>query len=103
MSITSAGELKAALLRGLACETELSVDLAGATAIDVTGLQLLWAAEREARRSGRLFTLAGAIPEELLLTVHEAGFERFPGVSRSERPDSSESDGGTAGQRRNRQ
>lgn len=78
MNIASAAELKAALLRGLDCGTELRVYLAGATALDVTALQLLWAAEREARRSGHLFTLAGGVPEELLLAVLEAGFEKFP-------------------------
>jgi anti-sigma B factor antagonist len=78
MSIASAAELKAALLRGLACGTELRVYLAGATALDVTALQLVWAAEREARRSGHLFTLADGVPEELLLAVLEAGFEKFP-------------------------
>jgi anti-sigma B factor antagonist len=88
MSIASAAEVKAALLRGLACGTELSVDLAGATALDVTALQLLWAAEREARRSGHLFTLAGGVPEEILLAVLEAGFEQFPIGSRNQQPDS---------------
>lgn len=83
-SIASAAELKAVLLRGLASGTGLRVDLAGATALDVTALQLLWAAEREARRSGHLFMLADRVPNELLLAMREAGFEAFPVAARSE-------------------
>jgi anti-anti-sigma regulatory factor len=78
LSIASAAELKASLLGALASATELQVDLAEATALDITAMQLLWAANEEARRSGHAFTLAGNIPEEMLLGFREAGFENIP-------------------------
>jgi len=46
--------------------------------MDVTALQLLWAAEREARALARRFTVARPIPEEVAITVKNAGFEKFP-------------------------
>jgi anti-anti-sigma factor len=78
INIASAAELKRLLLQALASGRELRVDLEGATEVDVTALQLLWAGEREARGSGRGFTLAGRVPEEISAAVSDAGFEKFP-------------------------
>lgn len=78
INIACAAELKKLLLQALASGRELRADLDGATELDVTALQLLWAAEREARGSGRGFTLAGRVPEEIASTVRDAGLERFP-------------------------
>ena len=52
IDIASAAELKKLLLEGLNSGREVRVSLAGATDLDVTAVQLLWAAEREASRSG---------------------------------------------------
>ena len=49
INITSAAELKKLLLEALASGRELRVDLERATELDVTALQLFWAAERAAR------------------------------------------------------
>ena len=54
------------------------MDVEHATELDVTALQLLWAAEREARGSSRGFTLAGRVPEEISVAVVDAGLETFP-------------------------
>jgi anti-anti-sigma factor len=78
INIASAAEMKKLLLQALASGRELRVDLEGATEMDVTALQLLWAAEREARGSGRGFTLAGRVPEEIAATARDAGLEKFP-------------------------
>jgi anti-anti-sigma factor len=78
INIASAAEMKKLLLQALALGRELRVDLEGATELDVTALQLLWAAEREARGSGRGFTLAGRVPEEIAATARDAGLEKFP-------------------------
>jgi anti-anti-sigma factor len=78
INIACAAELKKLLLQALASGRELRVDLEGATEVDVTALQLLWAAEREARGSGRGFTLAGRVPEEIAATAGDAGLEKFP-------------------------
>lgn len=78
ITIASAAELKRSLLEALASGKALSVELAGASGLDVTGLQLLWAAEREARRSGVQFTIEGRVPEEIVATAADAGIEKFP-------------------------
>ena len=78
INIVCAAEMKKLLLQALALGRELRVDLEGATELDVTALQLLWAAEREARGSGRGFTLAGRVPEEIAATARDAGLEKFP-------------------------
>jgi len=78
VAITSAKELKEILLQALGCGTELRVDLERATELDVTTVQLLWAAEREARASGRGFTFAGRVPEEISAAMADAGLEKFP-------------------------
>lgn len=78
INISSAAELKKLLIEGLASGSELRVDLERATELDVTALQLLWAAEREARGLGAGFTLAGRVPEEISVALSDAGFEKFP-------------------------
>ena len=78
IGIACARELKKVLLEALAFGKDLQVDLQQATELDVTAMQLLWAAEREARKSGRRFLLAGQVPDEIVVAVMEAGFERFP-------------------------
>lgn len=78
IGVELAKELKAALLQALASGTEVRLNLEHATELDVSAVQLLWAAEREARRSGKAFTLAAPAPPDLLLAVSEAGFERLP-------------------------
>ena len=78
INIASAAELKNLLLQALASAKGLGVDLEHATDLHVTALQLLWAAEREARKSSVGFTVAGRIPEEISVAASNAGFEKFP-------------------------
>jgi anti-anti-sigma factor len=78
INIAAAAELKASLLKALGSGSELRVDLRSVTELDVTALQLLWAAEREARGSGKAFALGGAAPESVLLAVNEVGLEKVP-------------------------
>jgi anti-anti-sigma regulatory factor len=78
INIASAGKLKAVLLRALASGTGLRLDLERTTELDVTALQLLWAAEIEARKTRKVFTLAGIVPQDVSQAAGEAGFERFP-------------------------
>ncbi len=78
IDITSATELKMLLLQGLASGRELRVDLERATDLDVTAMQLLWAAEREARRLRTGITLTGRVPKEISSAAGDAGFESFP-------------------------
>ena len=77
--VTSAAELKELLLEGLACGKDLRLDLEGATEIDVTTLQLLWAAGREATRTG--FQFSSRVSKAVLSAARDAGFELFPGAA----------------------
>ncbi|MGB8011103.1 MAG: STAS domain-containing protein [Terriglobales bacterium] len=78
IDIASATELKKLLLQALGSGQEVRVDVERATEMDVTALQLLWAAEREARGAGRAIRLAGRVPDEIAVSVGESGFEQFP-------------------------
>jgi anti-anti-sigma regulatory factor len=78
VKIASAAALRASLLEALASGTDLRLDLDRATEVDVTALQLLWAAQYEARRTGKACTVAGAIPEAVLHAAREAAFEELP-------------------------
>jgi hypothetical protein len=76
--ITSAAELKALLLEGLASAKALEMDLACAGEIDIAVLQLLWAAGRAAARENRGFT--SRVPEAIAGMARDAGFQSFPGA-----------------------
>ena len=78
VSISSAAELKNLLRAALARGKDVQVDLSGVTEVDVTALQLLWAAEREAEAAGVGFSFAGQCPQDVALALAAAGFEKFP-------------------------
>jgi anti-anti-sigma regulatory factor len=82
LNITSASEVKEVLLEGLAAGTDLHLDLEHAETIDVTVMQLLWAAGREADRTG--VVLAGRVSAAAAEMAREAGFERLPGMAAQE-------------------
>ena len=62
----AAAELKAVLLQALDSGKTVRVSLEAATYLDVTAIELLWAAEREAIKRGVGFTLAEPAPEGVL-------------------------------------
>jgi anti-anti-sigma factor len=76
--IASARELRDALLEALAAQGGARISLERATGIDVTAVELLWAAEREAKASGVVLALEGPVPEAMRATLRQAGFKRFP-------------------------
>jgi anti-anti-sigma regulatory factor len=78
INIACAAELKALLLRALGSGREVCVSLEGATELDVTAVQLLWAAEREAREAGNGFVFAGPVPESVSIALGHEGFDKFP-------------------------
>jgi anti-anti-sigma regulatory factor len=78
IDIASAAELKATLVNVLETGMPIRLSLAAQADLDVTAIQLLWAAEREASASGVEFRLGGKVPDALFAAVKEAGFERFP-------------------------
>ena len=79
VNVTSAEELKSLLLEGLVSGRDLYLDLERVEEIDVTVMQLLWAAGREADRNGtRMVT---RVSEAAAVAARELGFERFPGTA----------------------
>ena len=79
VNVTSAEELKNLLLEGLVSGRDVHLDLERAEEIDVTVLQLLWAAAREADRKGtRMVT---RVSDAAAAVAREVGFERFPGTA----------------------
>lgn len=78
IDIASAAELKATLLIALERDVTMYVAFDPHADLDVTAVQLLWAAEREARGAGLGFALEGEVPEPVSAALKEAGIERFP-------------------------
>ena len=79
LTLTFAVELKNLLLQGLASGNDLRLDLEQAEEIDITLMQLLWAAGREADRKGA--GIAIQVSDAAATAAREAGFERFPGLT----------------------
>lgn len=77
--MASVAELRARLLEGLASAKAMELDLSQATEIDITVLQLLWAAGNAAAREKRAFVSRAT--EALSDFARAAGFESFPGVT----------------------
>jgi anti-anti-sigma regulatory factor len=78
LRIDSAAELQTRLLEALAFGQPIQVALEAVTGLDVSGLQLLTAAESAAERRGGAWLRNGAVPESLRRTAEEAGWERVP-------------------------
>jgi anti-anti-sigma factor len=78
VNICSAAEFKQILLRALARGKDILVDLSSVTELDVSALQLLWAAEREAKGAGVGFSFAGQCQQDVAFALAAAGFEEFP-------------------------
>jgi anti-anti-sigma regulatory factor len=77
IDVSSATELKAMLLRALGTGKEVCISLDAATYLDVTAVQLLWAAEQQARLSGAVFRFSGNLSEPVTATLADAGFPSF--------------------------
>ncbi|MGA8530543.1 MAG: STAS domain-containing protein [Acidobacteriaceae bacterium] len=78
LAIDSAADLQAQLLEALASGEPTQVELEAITEVDVTGLQLLTAAERAAQARGVAWIRDGAMPESLRQAAEDAGWERIP-------------------------
>lgn len=63
IDISSAAELKAALLEAIAAGKAIRILVDEIAELDVTAFQLLWAAGRQAQKAGTGFTVAGQIRE----------------------------------------
>ncbi len=78
VDIPQAEELKRVLVEALSGRQSVRVAMEGVTGVDITAIQLLWAAEREARTAGVDLRLEGKAPETVRSLLREAGFDRMP-------------------------
>lgn len=75
IDISSASELKDMFLQALGSGRVLRVSLGSVACIDLTAVQLLWAAGQQARRSGGEFHLTGQLPEPVSMLLADAGLQ----------------------------
>ena len=73
ITIASAAELKEKLSTALGFAREISVSLAGALSLDITAIQLFWAAARQSRPAGHPFRFEPPVPPQILASLEQAG------------------------------
>jgi hypothetical protein len=77
VDIGCAAEFKGLLSQALGSGCAIRVSVEGATDLDVTAVELLWAAEREASKAGVGFSFAGPAPADVSAALGEAGLQQF--------------------------
>ena|ERR1035441_5747859 len=77
VDIASAADLRPVLIEALISPQDIEINLTEATGIDLTAIQLLWAATHAARKSHKYFAAPGAVPAHISATICEAGFDQF--------------------------
>jgi anti-anti-sigma factor len=82
VDINSAMELKDRLTEALAVGGEMKLDLSAVSALDITAFQLIWAAERAAKKAEVAFSITKLVPDQIVLTLIDAGLEPFPESAR---------------------
>ena len=78
LTVAASAELKSQLLDGIASGKDLEVDMENADEIDLSILQLLWAASRDATERG--VAMVSHPSEAATLAARDAGFDRIPGA-----------------------
>jgi anti-anti-sigma factor len=82
VDINSAMELKERLMEALAGGGEVKLDLSAASALDITAFQLIWAAERAAKKAEVAFSVTKLVPEQIVSMLIDAGLEPLPESAR---------------------
>jgi len=77
ITVTSALQLKELLVEWLSAGKDLDLDLEHAEEVDVTIMQLLWAAAREAARTGG--KIVAHPSSAATLAARDSGFAQLPG------------------------
>jgi anti-anti-sigma factor len=77
IDIAAAAEFKKSLLQSLGSGNEIRIALDGATDMDVTAVQLIWAARRAAEGTGLAFSLSFAVPASVSSALGKAGLQQF--------------------------
>jgi anti-anti-sigma regulatory factor len=78
VDIGCAAELKMLLLQVLNPGKTVRISFEETRDLDVTAVQLLWAAERQSRNLGVELTFAGIMPEQVSNALAQAGFDGLP-------------------------
>jgi len=73
--IENSAELKATLLAALEAKEDVHISAEGVSELDLTGIQLLWAAARAAHDLGVGFGFDGDIPDCVSTAFSEAGLD----------------------------
>lgn len=73
IDIADAAEMKAVLVQALGFGRSVNVVLDGVMGLDVTAVQLLWAAHREAEKLGIGFNFQGKVPHSVSFILNDAG------------------------------
>lgn len=82
LTIPFAGEFREALVNAFDRAARVVVDVAGVSAVDITGLQLLCSAHRSSYARNKALRLAGEEAGAFADAVGLAGFERHVGCDR---------------------
>ncbi len=77
IDISSAAELKAVLVKAFGLGKEVCISLDAVTYLDVTAVQLLWAAERQAAQSSMVLRFSGHLSDLVSTTLADAGLPLF--------------------------
>jgi anti-anti-sigma regulatory factor len=77
IDIGCAGELKDEFLKALQSGKRIQVEIGGLSDLDVTALQLLWAAKRATMRLGVDFAVSGEPAKPIQNQVAELGMEEL--------------------------
>lgn len=75
IDISSAAELKAALLEAIAAGKAICVWADEVAELDVTAIQLLWATARQAKQAGIGFTVTGEMRGAVRESLSALGFD----------------------------
>lgn len=73
LTIASAPELKERLLEAVKSGKAIAVSLAGVRSLDITSIQLLWAACRQCQAEGGSLTLTAPVPAQIAAKMEAAG------------------------------
>ncbi|MGA9527796.1 MAG: STAS domain-containing protein [Terriglobales bacterium] len=77
VDIGCAAEFKRMLIEAFRLGKPVRMDLSKAGDLDVTAVQLLWAAKCNAEKNGVEFAVAGGLPDEVSGAISAAGLEKF--------------------------
>ncbi len=77
IDIASAPELKRLLLLASESGKEIQLSFDGVTDLDVTAVELIWAARRAVEGAGVAFTLSGTVPDSVTSNLCKAGLQQF--------------------------